>query len=88
LFTCLIRGSVCFVSVGLGFEIGAYTLAKQVPYCLSHTSSLFCSGYFRDGVLRTTYPSWPQTTVLQISFSQVAGITDVSHRCPPEGSFN
>jgi hypothetical protein len=24
--------------------------AKQALYCLSHTSSPFCSGYFRDGV--------------------------------------
>jgi hypothetical protein len=29
--------------VELGFE-----LAEQVLYCLSHTSSPFCSGYFGD----------------------------------------
>jgi hypothetical protein len=26
-------------------------LAKQVLYCLSHTSKPFCSGYFGDGGL-------------------------------------
>jgi hypothetical protein len=27
---------------------------------------LFCSGYFGDGVLRTTCPNWPRTSFLQI----------------------
>jgi hypothetical protein len=27
-----------------------FTLAKQVLYHLSHASSLFCSGYFGEGV--------------------------------------
>jgi hypothetical protein len=35
--------------VGLEFEFRASTLAKQVLYCLNHTSSPFCSGYFGDG---------------------------------------
>jgi hypothetical protein len=34
-----------FFLVGLGL-----TLAKQVLYCLGHTSSPFCSGYFGDGI--------------------------------------
>jgi hypothetical protein len=37
-----------FFLVGLEFELSAYTLAKQVPYHLSHTSSPFYSGYFGD----------------------------------------
>jgi hypothetical protein len=48
---------------------------------LSQTSSPFCSGYFGDGVSRTTCLSWLQTKSLQISVSQVARITDVRHQC-------
>jgi hypothetical protein len=29
-------------------------LAKQAPYSLSHTSSPFCAGYFRDRVVGKT----------------------------------
>jgi hypothetical protein len=42
-------------------------LQKQGPYCLNYTSSPFCSGYFRDGVLQTIYPGWPWAGILQIS---------------------
>jgi hypothetical protein len=35
---------------GNGVGTQGFTLANQVLYCLSHTSSLFCSGYFGDGV--------------------------------------
>jgi hypothetical protein len=51
-------------------------------YCLSHTSSPFCSGYFGDGVLRTTCPGWHRTTILSISAFQVARITGVNHQSP------
>jgi hypothetical protein len=38
--------SFCFYFLmGLGFELQA----KQVLYYLSHTSSLFCSGYYGGG---------------------------------------
>jgi hypothetical protein len=40
---------VLFCLVVLGFEL--FTLARQVLYCLSHTSSPFPSGYCGDGVL-------------------------------------
>jgi hypothetical protein len=30
---------------------GQVLFAKQALYCLNHTSSPFCSGYFGDGVL-------------------------------------
>jgi hypothetical protein len=33
-----------------------FTLAKQMLYCLSHTSGLFCSGYFGDRVLTNYLP--------------------------------
>jgi hypothetical protein len=33
-------------------------LAKQVLYCLSHTSNPFCSGYFEVGVSQTIYLGW------------------------------
>jgi hypothetical protein len=49
-----------------------FALAKQTLYCLSHTSSSFCSGYLRDGVLRPICLAWPQTTILPISASQVS----------------
>jgi hypothetical protein len=54
-------------------------LAKQALYCLSHSSSLFFSGYFGDRVSRTTCLGWPQTVILPISASQVVRITGVSH---------
>jgi hypothetical protein len=41
----------------------------------------FCSAYFGDGVLRTICLGWPQISILLISASQVARITDVSHWC-------
>jgi hypothetical protein len=51
-----------------------FVLAKQVLYHLRHTSRLFCSGYFRDGVSLTICPSWPRTVILLISASPVARI--------------
>jgi hypothetical protein len=37
---------------------------KQTLYCLSHTSSPFCSSYFRDRISQTFCLIWPWTTVL------------------------
>jgi hypothetical protein len=51
-------------------------------YHLSHTSSPFCSGYFRDGVSWTVCLGCPQIAILLISASQVTRITGVSHWCP------
>jgi hypothetical protein len=53
--------------VGLGFWNRGFKLAKQVLCCLSHTSSLFCSGYFGDG--QTICPGWTQTAIPPISAS-------------------
>jgi hypothetical protein len=55
----------------------------QAYYSLNHTSSPFCSGYFGDRVLRTSYPCWPGTSVLPISASKVARITGVNHNNLP-----
>jgi hypothetical protein len=59
-----------------------FTLAKQTLYCLSHTSSAFCSGYFGDEVLWTICSNWLRVMILLISASKVARITGVSHQCP------
>jgi hypothetical protein len=61
--------------MGLGFELKALPVAKQVLYYLSHISSPFCSGYFGDGV-------WPPPVLFLISASQVARITGMSHGSP------
>jgi hypothetical protein len=55
-----------------------FVLAKQVLYCLSHTSSPFCSGYFGDGLLNYLW-GWPQPEILLISASQVTRIIGMSH---------
>jgi hypothetical protein len=44
-----------FFLVGLEFEL-SFTLAKQVLYGLIHTSSPFCSAYFKDGGLSNCLP--------------------------------
>jgi hypothetical protein len=41
-----------------------FALAKQALYCLSHTSSPFCSDYFGDGILKAICPGWPLTMIL------------------------
>jgi hypothetical protein len=53
--------------------------AKQVLYHLSHTSRMYCSGYFGDEVSRTISWGWLSTVIHPISASQVARITGVSH---------
>jgi hypothetical protein len=56
-----------------------FSLAKQVLYYLSHTSSPFCSSYFGNGgVSWTICPGWPRTVTLLISASQVAKIVGMS----------
>jgi hypothetical protein len=62
-----------------------FALAKQAFYGLNQISSPFCSGYFGDGILQTICPGWPQTMILPISASQIARITDMSHRSPAKG---
>jgi hypothetical protein len=69
------RTSFIYLFFWLGFELRALRLQSK-----SHTSSPFCSGYFGDEVSRTICPEWPQTAILLISASQVAGITGANHR--------
>jgi hypothetical protein len=46
-----VSGTVISGLYKLGNLTFCFVLAKQAFYCLSHTSSPFCSGYFEDGVL-------------------------------------
>jgi hypothetical protein len=43
-----------------------FTFAKQAFCCLRHTSSSFCSGYFRNRVLPTIFPDLSGTLIFQI----------------------
>jgi hypothetical protein len=49
---------------------------------LSHSSVLFCVGFFWDRVSWTICPGWFQTTMLLISASWVARIIGMSHQHP------
>jgi hypothetical protein len=69
---------VFFFLVGLVSPQG-FVLAKQALYCLSHTSSPFFRWLFWIEVPLTICLSWPQTTVLPISASQVSRITSERH---------
>jgi hypothetical protein len=51
----LIQLCILFI-YGTGVSTQGFTLAKQALYCLSHTSSTFCSGYFGDEVSQTILP--------------------------------
>jgi hypothetical protein len=74
----------CFIRLFLG---GGLVLTKQALYCLSHTSSSFCSGYFGDGVSPSICCPW--TMALLSSASQVARIISVSPLVSgPPDSFN
>jgi hypothetical protein len=59
-------------------------LSKQVLYCLRHTSSSFCSGYFGDRVSnflpRLASNQDPPNLSLQ-------RITSVSHQCVVGNAF-
>jgi hypothetical protein len=70
-----------------GIWTQGFVLTNLVLYFLSHTASLFCSGYFGDGVLWTMCLSWPCTKILPTSAFQVARITVVSHQHPDQQVF-
>jgi hypothetical protein len=59
--------------VVLGFELRASCLQS-----LNHIFNQFCSGYIGDRVSQNICLDWPQTLILPISASQVAGMTGVS----------
>jgi hypothetical protein len=73
------RTRIFFFFCETGAWTQGFTLAKQVLYRLSHTSSPFCSCYFRDGVSWTICLGWPGTVILHILASQVDRIAGVSH---------
>jgi hypothetical protein len=52
----------------------SFMLAGQAVYFLSHTCSVFSSGYFGNGKLRTVCPGWISSVILPISASQEARI--------------
>jgi hypothetical protein len=64
---------------GLEFEL---CTSKQALYCLSHTSSSFCSDYFGDRVSQTICPGWHWTKILLTSAYKVSWIVGVSHWHP------
>jgi hypothetical protein len=59
---------------GTGVWTQGFVLTTQALFCLSHTTSPFCSVYFGDGVWRTMCLGWPWTVVPLISTSQVTRI--------------
>jgi hypothetical protein len=63
---------------GTGVWTWGFSLAKQVLYHLSYTSSSFGCGYFGDKVLRTICLGWLQASILWMSAFQIARITGVS----------
>jgi hypothetical protein len=67
-------------SLSVSLSLTLFTCkAGVVLYCLSHTSSPFCSGYFGDGgVSHTICLGWLQTAILLISASQIARITGLT----------
>jgi hypothetical protein len=74
--------SFLFSPSGIRVWTQGFALAKQVLYCLKHTSSVLCFSYFGDGLLWTVCSGWPQAVILLISASHIARITGMSH-CGP-----
>jgi hypothetical protein len=72
----------CLASFHLFFFGGA----KQVLYHLNHTPSPFCFSYFSDRML-DFYLGCPQTSILLISVSQVAGIRCMNHATSPPSAY-
>jgi hypothetical protein len=66
--------------VGTGFELRVFALGKQALCSSSHTSSVFCSGYFGDGISRAICLGCSGTCYLP-SLSQSPWITGMSHWC-------
>jgi hypothetical protein len=76
-----------FFLVELGFVLRTSCLQKLL-YCLSHTASPFCSGYFGDTVSWSICLGWLWTTVLPISAFQAPRITGLSHWCMVSSQFS
>jgi hypothetical protein len=65
--------------VVLGFELRAYLEPLH--------QTLFCEGFYRDGVLQTICPGWLRTMILLIAASSVARITGMRQRCLAQNKF-
>jgi hypothetical protein len=71
--------------VGLGFALGI-VLVKQVLYCLSHTSSPFCSDYFGDGGLINYFSGValsPDPSTLCLPSARITGMSHWLFKEPP-----
>jgi hypothetical protein len=77
-----------FLLDGNGIWTQRFMQAKHALYCLNHTSSPFCSGYFGDEGSWTICRGWPQTAILLISDSQVGRIISVIHGTWLDDFFN
>jgi hypothetical protein len=78
--TTLLNMSHIFVFLGrTGVWTQGVTLAKPALYHLGHSSSLFCSGCFGDGISETICLGWRWFAILLISASQVTRITGMNH---------
>jgi hypothetical protein len=64
-----------------GLNSGLHT-CKPGALLLEHTSSLFCSCYFGNGVSPTICLGWPHAVIILILASQLAIIICMSHQCP------
>jgi hypothetical protein len=63
--------------VVLEFEVRTFVLARQVVYCLSHTSSPFWSAYFE--VMVSLFAQAGQNRDPPVVLPTVAGVTDVCY---------
>jgi hypothetical protein len=75
---------MCFLAIwGVEFLTQGFVLAKQMPYCLSHTSSPFCSGCFGDGGLMNMNYLLGLASNLDLP-KKLELQKGMSHRCPAQ----
>jgi hypothetical protein len=88
IWTTIQSHSSFFFFFGGGTELRALHVQSKHPYCLGHTSSLFCFVYFWRwcSLKLLAWLAW--NPVLLISVSQVARVTGVSHWYPAQIFFN
>jgi hypothetical protein len=65
---------------GTGAWTQGFILGKKTLYCLTTPPAHFALVILEMGISWVICPSWPQTTILPISVSQVPKITGVSHQ--------
>jgi hypothetical protein len=73
-------GSWDFFFLAVGFELRTLCfLGRASPLEPLHQSPFFCVGFFWDRILWTICLGCPRTSILLISTSSVARITDVNY---------